>query len=109
MTAEEVLVKAEQEGLTLVRSDNKMGYKNVTFHQGKMRPYQLKIKVVGRQQHFGYYATAEEAALAYAQHVGKEQAAQEAAQEAAEAAPPMTLQDKMSAVVSAVLYDNMHY
>ena len=82
MTAEEVLVKAEQEGLTLVRSDNKAGYKGVSFHQGKMRPYQLTIKVVGRQQHFGYYATPEEAALEYARHVGSEQAEQEAAEAA---------------------------
>ena len=86
MTAEEALSAAEEEGLMLVRADNKTRYKNVTFHQGRSRPYELKIRVEGRMQYFGNYATAEEAALTYARHVGREQAAQEAA----EAAPPMT-------------------
>ena len=44
------------------------------------------------QQYFGYYATAEEAALEYARHVGSEQAAQEAA----EAAPPMTAEEALA-------------
>jgi hypothetical protein len=55
----------------LVRADNKTRHKYVTFQQGRSRPYALKICVDGRTQHFGYYATAEEAALEYARHVGR--------------------------------------
>ncbi len=75
-----------------MRTDTKTGYKGVNFRQGKPRPYQLQIRVEGHQQYFGYYATAEEAALEYARHVGSEQAAQEAA----EAAPPMTAEEALA-------------
>ena len=78
-TVEDALAKAAAEGLTLVRAGNTVGYKGVAFKQGRSRPYELKITVEGHTQHFGYYATAEEAALEYARHVGSEQAAQEAA------------------------------
>ena len=47
----------------LVRADNKAGYKGVSFQQGKTRPYQLQIKVDGRTQYIGNFATGEEAAL----------------------------------------------
>jgi hypothetical protein len=90
MTAAEALAAAEEEDLMLVRADSKAGFKGVTYVQGnktgRSRPYALKIWAEGRAQRLGYYATAEEAALEYARHVGKERAAKEAA----EAAPPMT-------------------
>ena len=50
MTAEEAMAKAEEEGLPLVRADNNTTYKNVSFKQGRSRPYQLKITVAGRKQ-----------------------------------------------------------
>ena len=63
MTAAEVLARAAEEGLTLVRADNKTRYKSVAFQQGRSRPYQLHISVENRMKHLGNYATAEEAAL----------------------------------------------
>ena len=63
MTAAEVLARAAEEGLMLVRADNKAGYKGVYIKQGKTRPYQLQIKVDGRTQNIGNFATGEEAAL----------------------------------------------
>ncbi len=93
MTAEEALAKAKAEGLALVRTDTKTGYKGVRLNKSsKARPYQLQIWVEGHQQHLGSFATAEEAELEYARHVGSEQAAQEAA----EAAPPMTAEEALA-------------
>ena len=63
MTAEEALAKAAEEGLMLVRAGNTVGYKGVHIKQGKTRPYQLQIRVNGRTQYIGNFATGEEAAL----------------------------------------------
>ena len=65
MTAAEVLARAAEEGLMLVRADNKAGYKGVYIKQkqSKTRPYQLQIWVDGRTQYIGNFATGEEAAL----------------------------------------------
>ena len=51
-----------------VRSDSKSGYKGVSLHKqyGNKR-WRARIKVNGKKQQLGYYATAEEAARAYDQ------------------------------------------
>jgi len=78
MTAEEALRQAEAEGLTLVRSESSStGYKGVTFKsRPKTKPYKAQVWRCGKKVNFGYYATAEEAALVFARD------------SAAQAAPP---------------------
>lgn len=44
---------------------NKNGYRGVTFHAGRAKPYQAAIQLNGHKKSLGYYATAREAAVAY--------------------------------------------
>ena len=64
MTAAEALAAAEAEGLKLFRSStNETGYKYVRIDANdRTRPFELRWD----DKHIGYFATAEEAALAYA-------------------------------------------
>ena len=71
MTAEEAVRQAEAEGLTLLRADsNASGYLRVVFKSRGTtpytKPYQAQVRRGGKQVSLGYFATAEEAALAYA-------------------------------------------
>ena len=66
MTAEAALRAAEAERLVLQRSTNMTGYKHVGRDMSKPRPYQVKMWHDGKQEHLGYFATPEEAALCYA-------------------------------------------
>ena len=67
MTAEEALRQAEAEGLTLLRSESSStGFKGVSFKSGKARPYRAEVRRGGKTVNLGHFATAEEAALAYA-------------------------------------------
>jgi len=77
MTAEEALAAAEAEGLPLIQSAAcSSGYKHVCcVHDNKARPYDLHVK----GKHGGNFATAEEAALTYSRHIGREAAEAEAA------------------------------
>ena len=43
MTAEEAVAQAEAEGLTLLRSGTVSGFKNVTFNNGRVKPYQARV------------------------------------------------------------------
>lgn len=47
-----------------IRKDNTSGYKGVVWHSQHNR-WQARIKFDGSTKHLGYFATAEEAALAY--------------------------------------------
>ena len=69
-----VLRVAAREGLTLVRADNATGFRGVARNEKacKSKPYQAYLNHNRKQQHLGYYATAEEAALAYARALGPE-------------------------------------
>ena len=90
----EALATAEREELTLVKSDSSAtGYKNVYCADGE---YRVRCWKGGRNQHLGMFPTVEEAALAYARHLGKEQSAQEAAK-AAEEAAAMTAEEVQAA------------
>ena len=52
------------EGLTLARSDNQTGFRNVSVHiEHKARPYMASVTRDGKVFYLGYFATAEEAAL----------------------------------------------
>jgi len=66
--AKAALRQAGAEGVTLLRSaDNSTGYKSVSFKSSlKSKPYQAQVKRGGKTMRFGYFATAEEAALSIA-------------------------------------------
>ena len=77
LTAEEAREAAEKEGLQLVPAPgSKTGFKGVS-RGGKSakKPFQA----VRGNKSLGYFATAEEAALAYARHIGAESSAKAAA------------------------------
>ena len=80
MTAEEACAAAAAEGLTLVRSDHKSdtatGFKGVRQNPSShSKPFRAELKpgtLSDKYQYFGYFATAEEAALVIARSVGPE-------------------------------------
>ena len=63
LTAEEVVAQAAAEGLTLERSSSAAGYKGVKLDHSR---YQARVQRAGKEVNLGYFATAQEAALAYA-------------------------------------------
>jgi len=94
MTAEEALRQAEAEGLTLLKSEgSNTGYKGVRFVSGRRKPYQAEVRRGGNSVNLGTFATAEEAALAYAR-LPEAQAAVAAAA-ATPAPPPMTAEEAL--------------
>jgi len=69
MTAEEALAAAQKEGLTLVKTEGKSGFKNVSLNQtSKSAPYVALARRDGKPVNLGSFATAEEAALVVARH-----------------------------------------
>jgi len=96
MTAEEALRLVEAEGLTLLRQESsRTGYKGVSWHKRpEAKPYKAQVWRGGNNLFLGYFATAEEAALAYAR-TPEAQAAVAAA--AAPPAPraPMTAEEAL--------------
>ena len=92
LTAEEAVRQAEAEGLILLKSDNKSGYKCVSFRSDKRwsKPYQAHVYRGGKSAGLGHCETAEEAALSYA----RTQEAQEAAAAPPEP-PPMTAEEAL--------------
>eukprot|EP00964_Phaeocystis_antarctica_P063312 scaffold37992_cov60-Phaeocystis_antarctica.AAC.1 len=90
ISAEEAVAQAEAEGLTLTRSDNQSGFRNVAVHTGNVpKPYQASVRRDGKNVHLGSFATAEEAAL----HVARTPEARARKIEEADRAalpPPMT-------------------
>ena len=77
-----VAAAAAAEGLTLIRSGRTTtGFKHVTQNMPTgthAKPFQLRVSVEGKVINGGYYATADEAALAYARRIGPEASAREA-------------------------------
>ena len=87
MTDEEVQKLAEAEGLALVPAvGTSTGYKGVTHSGGSTRPFKAQTRVEGTKKNLGCFATAAEAALAYARHLGP-QASTSAAAAASPSAP----------------------
>ena len=74
--AEEARAAASREGLELVPSNNACGFKGV-YRDG--RKFEAYVREGGKERYLGLFGTPEEAALAYARHVGIERAAREAA------------------------------
>ena len=77
MTAEEAHAAVAAEGLALVRADNAAGFKGVYHNPNQgpksvRKPFKAEIMCGGRKKRFGYFATAEEAALAVARFLGPE-------------------------------------
>ena len=67
--AEAAVRQAEAEGLTLQPSDNATGYRGVysdACSRHKVKPFKASFRKAGKNVHLGSFATAEEAALAYA-------------------------------------------
>jgi len=92
MLAGEALRQAEAEGLTLLRSEsNSSGYKGVSFNSGRLKPYQASVWRGGKTMSLGYFATAEEAALAFA----RTPEAQAAVAAAPPAPPPITAEEAL--------------
>jgi len=95
MTVEEALRQAETEGLTLLRTEStNSGYKGVSFNSSKKtKPYQAHVWRSGKQVALGHFATAEEAALAYARMPAARAAVTAVA--APPAPPPMTAEEAL--------------
>ena len=94
VTAQEALRLAEAEGLTLLRSESSStGYKGVGFIDGRSKPYQVQVRRRSKKVVLGYFATAEEAALAYAR--SPEVQAAVAAAAAPPAPPPLTAEEAL--------------
>ena len=72
MTAAEALAAAAAEGLTLVRSEYATGFKGVYRNGTVGKPFEAQLHRGGRNKYLGMFATAEEAALAYARALGPE-------------------------------------
>jgi len=97
MTAEEALRQAEAEGLTLLKSESSnTGYKGVGFIRGggRSKPYRAEVWRGGKYANLGSFATAEEAALAYA-CTPEGRAAVAAAAAALSAPPPLTAEEAL--------------
>ena len=89
---------AAAEGLELVTAANATGYKGVFLNQaGK---YEARIREGGKQVYLGIFVTAEEAALAYAQHAGPERVAEEAAAARCEGPKPLTAAEALAAAAA---------
>ena len=89
ITSAEALAQAQAEGLALARSDNQIGFRNVSVHPGcTARPYHASVWRDGKSVHLGCFATAEEAALHVARTPG--------AQAAAALPPPMTADEALA-------------
>lgn len=57
---------AENAWNTRTHRDNKSGFKGVTLHAGRKKPWQARIYLRGRNRSLGYYFCPEEANAAYA-------------------------------------------
>ena len=91
LTAEEARAQARAEGLVLAPADNATGFKGV--YQKKNRFAAQVSQGRGQTIRLGTFDAAEEAALAYARHIGAEQAAAEAAAAAEPAKPDLTAEE----------------
>ena len=65
--SEDALRQAETEGLTLLKADTSSGYRGVSFDsRKKTKPYSAQVWRASKYVRLGRFATAEEAALAFA-------------------------------------------
>ena len=99
LTTDEARASAAAEGLELMpSSSSKTGFKGVSLNGNG---YQAKLMENGKTRVLGTFASAEEAALYYARHVGAKRAAAEASAEARVAVQqPLTEDDARAAAVA---------
>jgi len=83
MSAEEVLAEADASGVSLVLAPGtRSGFRGVTYSGtgDRRNPWCAQVSIgQGKRRHVGTYATAEEAALAYARALGSDASAEAAA------------------------------
>ena len=72
MTATEAHAAAAEEGLSLLRAENATVFKGVSRDKNPSKPFKAHLYHGGRQKHLGYFATAEEAAVAVTRFLGPE-------------------------------------
>ena len=72
--AEEARRQAEAEGLTLLPSSNKAGYRHV-YYVGGSRAFGASVRRARKKVHLGSFSTAEEAALAVARATARTEVA----------------------------------
>ena len=53
MTAAEAHAAAATEGLVLLRAENSTGFKGVSRHDGRSKPFEAKLTHGGRSNHLG--------------------------------------------------------
>ena len=96
------LREAKREGLHLVVAPGtKTGFKGVHFKPSKSKPYQATACGNRKNQHLGHFVTAEEAALCYARHIGKDAAAVAAEKQLAAPPEPTTPAAKEAVAMAA--------
>ena len=97
-SADETRAAAAAEGLELVpSSSNETGFKGVSVQKGG---YQANLRENGTQRYLGTFASAGEAALSYARHVGAERAAAEAAEARVAVPQPLTADEARAAAAA---------
>jgi len=103
LTQQQARDVAAAEGLLLVQSSKSgTGFKNVCWLK-RSSNYGAKVYKDGQQCDLGTFATAEEAALAYARAIGKERAATEASIAMVEVRDPLTAAGALEAAAGADL------
>ena len=96
LTAEQARAAAAREELELVPADTRSGFKGVS--RGG-RKFKADIWKGGKQRFLGTFDTPEEAALAYARHVGENRAAAKAAAARVERPLPLTAEQARAVAV----------
>jgi len=96
--AKDALAAARREGLQLVPAHtNASGYRGVVHYPNKSNPWNVVHYHEGNNTSLGYFATKEEAALTYARHIGKDEAARLTAEAPAPRPPPLTAKEALAA------------
>ena len=100
INAAEAQAAAAEEGLSLVRAENSTGFKYVRRDPKSVsKPFKAELRHGGRFEYLGYFATAEEAALAIARFLGPKRVAAALAP-AAPKPTPMTAAEAHAAAAS---------
>ena len=98
LTREEARQQAQAERLTLRAADSRTGYYGVSLpNPGCPKPYQARVKRVGKDVYLGSFATAEEAALCVAR------SPEGLAPPRSAAAPQSTSEDALQQVRDAIM------
>ena len=97
LTALDARAAAEAEGLELVLSKNRSGFKSVVTSGLQ---FHTEVREDGKHRYLGTFTTPEEAALCYARHIGAERAAAEAAEARGEGPQSLTADEARAAAAA---------